>query len=95
MRMSHKAEAGNPQLAANSHESDSHPWLTLVSPGRLSIVGVHPSPFTKETCSVRITNLLKTKLAGVLIVALCASLVAPALAGAQQVDPTTASTRAS
>ncbi len=36
------------------------------------------------------TNLLKTKLAGVLIVALCASLVAPVLAGAQQVAPTTA-----
>ena len=38
---------------------------------------------------MRITNLLKTKLAGLLVVALCASLVVPALAGAQQVDPTT------
>ena len=38
---------------------------------------------------MRTTQLLKTKLAGLLIVALCASLVAPALAGAQQVDPTT------
>ena len=38
---------------------------------------------------MRTTQLLKTKLAGLLVVALCASLVAPALAGAQQVDPTT------
>jgi hypothetical protein len=38
---------------------------------------------------LRITNLLKTKLAGLLVVALCASLAVPALAGAQQVDPTT------
>ena len=38
---------------------------------------------------MRITTLLKTKLAGLLVVALCASLAAPALAGAQQVDPTT------
>ena len=38
---------------------------------------------------MRITNLLKTKLAALLVVALCASLVVPALAGAQQVDPTT------
>jgi hypothetical protein len=37
---------------------------------------------------VRITTLIKTKLAGVLIVALCASIAAPALAGAQQVSPT-------
>ncbi len=37
---------------------------------------------------VRITNLLKKKLAGALIVALCATAAAPALAGAQQVDPT-------
>lgn len=38
---------------------------------------------------MRTSHLLKTKLAGLLIVALCASLVGPALAGAQQVDPTT------
>ena len=38
---------------------------------------------------MRITNLLKTKLAGLLVVALCASIAVPALAGAQQVDPTT------
>ena len=38
---------------------------------------------------MRITTLLKTKLAGLLVVALCASLAVPALAGAQQVDPTT------
>jgi hypothetical protein len=38
---------------------------------------------------LQITNLLKTKLAGLLVVALCASIAAPALAGAQQVDPTT------
>ncbi len=37
---------------------------------------------------MRITTLLKTKLAGLLVVALCASLAVPALAGAQQVDPT-------
>jgi hypothetical protein len=37
---------------------------------------------------VRITNLLKSKLAGLLIVALCASLAAPALAAAQQLEPT-------
>ena len=33
-------------------------------------------------------NVLKRKLAGALVVVLCASLVAPALAGAQQVSPT-------
>jgi hypothetical protein len=32
---------------------------------------------------------MKTKLAGLLIVAICVSLLAPAFAGAQQVDPTT------
>jgi hypothetical protein len=32
---------------------------------------------------------LKSKLAGLLVVVVCASLLAPALAGAQQVDPTT------
>ena len=37
---------------------------------------------------MRITNTLKTKLAGLLVVAICASLAVPALAGAQQVDPT-------
>ena len=37
---------------------------------------------------MRITKRLKTKLAAVLVVALCASLAAPALAGAQQVSPT-------
>jgi hypothetical protein len=37
---------------------------------------------------VRITKRLKTKLAAVLVVALCASLAAPVLAGAQQVSPT-------
>jgi hypothetical protein len=36
----------------------------------------------------RITNLLKTKLAGLMLVAICAALVAPAFAGAQTVDPT-------
>lgn len=35
------------------------------------------------------TQILKTKLAGMLIVALCAAFAAPAVAGAQQVDPTT------
>jgi hypothetical protein len=43
----------------------------------------------KETRTLRITQLLKTKLAGLLIVAISASLLVPALAGAQQVDPTT------
>jgi hypothetical protein len=42
---------------------------------------------------VRITNLLKTKLAGLLVVALCASLAVPALAGAQQLEPTTSQYR--
>ena len=37
---------------------------------------------------MRITNLLKTKIAGLLIVAFCASLIVPAFAGAQQVSPT-------
>ena len=37
---------------------------------------------------MRTTNLIKTKLAGLMIVALCAALVAPAFAGAQTVDPT-------
>jgi hypothetical protein len=38
---------------------------------------------------LRTTQLLKTKLAGLLTVAIIASLLVPALAGAQQVDPTT------
>ncbi len=38
---------------------------------------------------MRITKSLKTKVAGLLVVALCASIAAPALAGAQQVSPTT------
>jgi hypothetical protein len=74
--------------AAADNKSGSHPGLTLVSPRRPTLVLVH-LPISKETGSVRITNLLKTKLAGLLVVALCASLVVPALAGAQQVDPTT------
>ena len=37
---------------------------------------------------MRITKSLKTKLAGLLIVALCVSVAAPAMAGAQQVSPT-------
>ncbi len=36
---------------------------------------------------MRITRLLKNKLAGALIVALCATVAAPAVAGAQNVDP--------
>ena len=35
------------------------------------------------------TQLLKKKIAATLVVAVCALLVVPALAGAQQVDPTT------
>lgn len=35
-----------------------------------------------------ITNLLKTRLASLLIAALCASIAVPAVAGAQQVSPT-------
>ena len=38
---------------------------------------------------MRTMQLLKSKLAGLLVVAVCASLLSPALAGAQQVDPTT------
>ena len=38
---------------------------------------------------MRIMHSLKSKLAGLLVVAVCASLLSPALAGAQQVDPTT------
>jgi hypothetical protein len=38
---------------------------------------------------LHITKLLKTKLAGLLLVAILASALAPAFAGAQQVDPTT------
>ncbi len=37
---------------------------------------------------MRITNLIKTKLAGLLVVAICASLSVPALAFGQEVDPT-------
>jgi hypothetical protein len=36
-----------------------------------------------------IARLLKTKLAAVMVVALCATFAAPAVAGAQQLDPTT------
>lgn len=38
---------------------------------------------------MRMTNLMKKKLAGTLIVALCATLAVPVVAGAQQIDPTT------
>jgi hypothetical protein len=38
---------------------------------------------------VRLSRVFKTKLAAGLIVVLCALLAVPALAGAQQVDPTT------
>jgi hypothetical protein len=38
---------------------------------------------------LRHTNLIKTKLAALMIVAVCAALIAPAFAGAQTVDPTT------
>ena len=37
---------------------------------------------------MRHTNLIKTKLAALMIVAVCAALIAPAFAGAQTVDPT-------
>jgi hypothetical protein len=37
---------------------------------------------------LRTINLLKTKLAGMLVVALCASFVAPGIAGAQEIAPT-------
>jgi hypothetical protein len=46
------------------------------------------SQFPKETRTLPTTQLLKTKLAGLLIVAIFASLLLPAFAGAQQVDPT-------
>jgi hypothetical protein len=38
---------------------------------------------------LRVTNLIKTKLAGTLVVALCVTVAAPSLAGAQEIDPTT------
>jgi hypothetical protein len=38
---------------------------------------------------LRHTNLIKIKLAALMIVAVCAALIAPAFAGAQTVDPTT------
>ena len=38
---------------------------------------------------MRITGKLKTKLAGLVVVALCAAVALPALASAQQVSPTT------
>ncbi len=38
---------------------------------------------------MRTTQNLKTKIAGLLVVAMLASLLVPALAGAQQADPTT------
>lgn len=37
---------------------------------------------------MRLTHLLKNKFAGLLVVALCASIMAPAFAGAQTVSPT-------
>lgn len=37
---------------------------------------------------MRITNLIRTKLAGLLVVAICASLAIPALAFGQEVSPT-------
>lgn len=37
---------------------------------------------------MRTMNVLKTKLAGALVVALCASMIVPAFAGAQEVSPT-------
>ena len=38
---------------------------------------------------MRVTNLMKTKLAGTTIVAVCVAVAAPSLAGAQEIDPTT------
>ncbi len=38
---------------------------------------------------MQLSRLLKTKLAATLVVVLCAALAGPAVAGAQQVDPTT------
>lgn len=38
---------------------------------------------------MRTTQIVKTKLAGALVVAILAALLAPAFAGAQKVDPTT------
>ena len=73
----------------NEYESRSHPRLTLVSPRAVSFALVHLPHLLKETRTLRIITLSKTKLAGLLVVALCASLAVPALAGAQQVDPTT------
>ena len=37
---------------------------------------------------MRFTNLHKTKLASLMLVAICSALIAPAVAGAQTVDPT-------
>jgi hypothetical protein len=43
----------------------------------------------KELRFASMNKVLKTRFASVMIVVLCASLAAPAFAGAQQVDPTT------
>jgi hypothetical protein len=50
---------------------------------------VSNSPHFPKESPLRTTQSLKTKLAGLLVVAILASLLVPALAGAQQVNPTT------
>src|SRR5687768_806549 len=87
------AEANFPASCERTDESTSHLGFTLVSPRRLrivvSIIRTSSAVLGKRRSgSVRITKSLKTKLAGLLIVALCVSVAAPAMAGAQQVSPT-------
>src|SRR3954469_25877295 len=70
----------------HKHERRSHAGLISVSPGGPTVVRVHLANSEKEIRSLRSTQ-LKNKLAGVLVAAIFAALLLPALAGAQTASP--------
>ena len=73
----------------HDHEKGSHAALILVSQGRLTVIRVHFAISDKETRTLRSTQ-FKTKLAGLLVVAIFAAMLVPAFAGAQQRSPSDA-----
>src|SRR4051794_19016625 len=70
----------------HEHENGSHAALILVSPDELTVIPVHLANSDKETRILRSTQ-LKKKLAGLLVAAIFAALLLPALAGAQTASP--------
>ena len=73
----------------HEHERRSHAALISVSPDGPTVVLVHLANTEKETRTLRSTQ-MKTKLAGLLVVAIFAALLLPAFAGAQQTSPSDA-----